>query len=60
MLPDKLENCQMYGVEQDSISGRIAQQLYQKSTIAVQGFEKTNIQDNFFDVAVGNVPFRRI
>lgn len=47
----------MYGVELDSISGRIAQQLYQKSTIAIQGYEKTNIPDNFFDIAVGNVPF---
>ena len=61
MLPEKLENsCQMYGVEFDSISGRIAQQLYQKSTIAVQGYEKTNIPDNFFDVAIGNVPFGEI
>ncbi len=57
MLPEKLDNCQMYGVELDTISGRIAQQLYQKSTIAVQAYEKTNIPDNFFDVAVGNVPF---
>ena len=58
MLPEELEDkCQLYGVEQDSISGRIAQQLYQKSTIAVQPYEKTNIPDNFFDVAVGNVPF---
>ena len=57
MLPEKLSNCQLYGVELDSISGRIAQQLYQKSTIAVQAYEKTNIPDNFFDVAVGNVPF---
>lgn len=58
MLPEELENnCQLYGVEVDSISGRIAQQLYQKSTIAVQPYEKTNIPDNFFDVAVGNVPF---
>ncbi len=57
MLPSELDNCQMYGVELDSISGRIAQQLYQKSTIAVQGYEKTNIPDNFFDIAVGNVPF---
>ena len=47
----------MYGVEIDSISGRIAQQLYQKSTIAIQPFEKTNMPDNFFDVAIGNVPF---
>lgn len=57
MLPNELDNCQMYGVELDSISGRIAQQLYQKSTIAVQAYEKTNMPDNFFDVAVGNVPF---
>lgn len=58
MLPEELENsCKMYGVEMDSISGRIAQQLYQKSTIAIQAFEKTNMPDNFFDVAVGNVPF---
>ena len=57
MLPEELSNCQMYGVELDSVSGRIAQQLYQKSTIAVQAYEKTNILDNFFDVAVGNVPF---
>ena len=57
MLPEELSNCQMYGVELDSVSGRIAQQLYQKSTIAVQAYEKTNIPDNFFDVAVGNVPF---
>ena len=46
----------MYDVEIDSISGRIAQQLYQKSTIAIQPFEKTNMPDNFFDVAIGNVP----
>lgn len=57
MLPEELDQCQIYGVELDSISGRIAQQLYQKSTIAVQGYEKTNIPDNFFDIAVGNVPF---
>ena len=58
MLPEELQNsCQLYGVEEDSVSGRIAQQLYQKSTIAVQAFEKTNIPDNFFDIAVGNVPF---
>lgn len=58
MLPEDLqESCKLYGVELDSISGKIAQQLYQKSTIAVQGYEKTNIPDNFFDVAIGNVPF---
>lgn len=47
----------MYGVELDSISGRIAEQLYQKSTIAVNAYEKTNLPDIFFDVAIGNVPF---
>lgn len=57
MLPDSLENCKLYGVELDSISGRIARQLYQKSTIAVQGYEDTNLPNSFFDVAVGNVPF---
>ena len=57
MLPDSLENCKLYGVELDSISGRIARQLYQKSTVAVQGYEETNLPNSFFDVAVGNVPF---
>lgn len=57
MLPDSLENCKLYGVELDSISGRIARQLYQKSTVAVQGYEDTNLPNSFFDVAVGNVPF---
>lgn len=60
MLPEELENCKMYGVEVDSISGRIAQQLYQKSTIAVQGFEKTNIPDNFFDIAIRKCSIWRI
>lgn len=57
MLPDSLENCKLYGVELDSISGRITRQLYQKSTVAVQGYEDTNLPNSFFDVAVGNVPF---
>lgn len=57
MLPDSLENCKLYGVELDSISGRIARQLYQKSTVAVQGYEDTNLPNSFFDAAVGNVPF---
>lgn len=57
MLPDSLENCKLYGVELDYISGRIARQLYQKSTVAVQGYEDTNLPNSFFDVAVGNVPF---
>ena len=57
MLPDSLEDCKLYGVELDSISGRIARQLYQKSTVAVQGYEDTNLPNSFFDVAVSNVPF---
>lgn len=57
MLPDSLEDCKLYGIELDSISGRIARQLYQKSTVAVQGYEDTNLPNSFFDVAVGNVPF---
>ena len=47
----------IYGVELDSISGRIAQQLYQRNNIAVQGFESTDLPDSFFDAALGNVPF---
>ena len=57
MLPEQMRDSQLYGVELDSISGRIAQQLYQKSSVAVQGFETTNLPDSFFDAAVGNVPF---
>ena len=57
MLPDSMETSKIYGVELDSVSGRIAQQLYQKSSIAVQGFEKTDLPDSFFDAAIGNVPF---
>lgn len=57
MLPDSMAQSQLYGVELDSISGRIAQQLYQKFSIAVQGFEKTELPDSFFDAAIGNVPF---
>ena len=57
MLPESMRDSQLYGVELDSISGRIAQQLYQKSSIAVQGFEKTELPDSFFDAAIGNVPF---
>ena len=57
LLPENMENSKMYGVELDSISGRIAQQLYQKNSIAVQGFEKADLPDSFFDVAIGNVPF---
>lgn len=57
MLPDKLQECKLYGVELDSITGRIAQQLYQKNTIAIDGYENVNLPDSFFDVALGNVPF---
>ena len=57
LLPENMGNSKMYGVELDSISGRIAQQLYQKNSIAVQSFEKTDLPDSFFDVAIGNVPF---
>lgn len=57
LLPENMGNSRMYGVELDSVSGRIAQQLYQKNSIAVQGFEKTDLPDSFFDVAIGNVPF---
>ena len=57
MLPDTLNKCKIYGVELDSISGSIARQLYQQSTIAVKGFEEVELPDSFFDVAVGNVPF---
>ena len=57
MIPESMSGSKIYGVEIDSISGRIAQQLYQKSSIAVQGFEKTDLPDSFFDAAIGNVPF---
>lgn len=57
MRPDSMSGVKIYGVELDSISGRIARQLYQKSSIAVQGFEKTDLPDSFFDTAIGNVPF---
>lgn len=57
MLPDSMKESKVYGVELDTISGSIAQQLYQKHSIAVQGFEETELPDSFFDVAVGNVPF---
>ena len=57
LVPDSMNTAKFYGVELDSISGRIARQLYQNSSIAVQGFEETNLPDSFFDAAVGNVPF---
>ena len=57
MLPDSLSACKVYGIELDSISGRIAQQLYQR-TIAIQGYENATLPDSFFDAAVGNCPVR--
>ena len=57
LVPESINGAKFYGVELDSISGRIAQQLYQKNSIAVQGFESTNLPDSFFDAAIGNVPF---
>ena len=57
MIPQELEKSKLYGVELDSISGRIAKQLYQNASIQVKGYEKINLQDNFFDIAIGNVPF---
>lgn len=59
MKPDNLD-CQFYGVELDKISGRIARQLYQNASITIQGFEKTDISDNFFDAVIGNVPYGQL
>lgn len=56
-LPEEMGESRVYGVEKDSISGRIARQLYQKNNITIEGYEDTKLPDNFFDVAVGNVPF---
>ena len=56
-IPKVLDDSQLYGVEIDSLTGRIARQLYQNANIQIQGFEKTSFPENFFDVAVGNVPF---
>ena len=57
MLPNEMSNSQIYGVELDEISGKIAKQLYQKSNIQINGYENVDFQDNFFDIAIGNVPF---
>ena len=57
MLPKSMENAKVYGVELDTVSAGIAQQLYQKSSIAAQGFEEVNVSDSFFDGVIGNVPF---
>ncbi len=56
-LPDQMKDCKLYGIELDSITGRIAKQLYQKANITVDGYENTNLPDNFFDIAISNVPF---
>ena len=57
MLPKEMQKSKLYGVELDSISGRIAKQLYQKANIRVQGYEKADLPDSFYDIAIGNVPF---
>ena len=57
MMPDSMSASKIYGVELDTISAGIAQQLYQKTSIAAQGFEEANLPDSFFDAVVGNVPF---
>ena len=57
ILPEEMKESKIYGVELDTISAGIAQQLYQKTSIAAQGFEETNLPDSFFDAVVGNVPF---
>ena len=57
LIPESMGKANMYGVELDPVSGRIAKQLYQKNKIAVQGFEKTSYPDSFFDCVIGNVPF---
>lgn len=57
LLPEKMQQSQLYGVELDSLTGRIARQLYPNANIQIKGFEQTNFQDNSFDVAIGNVPF---
>ena len=56
-MPDAMQNCKLYGVEMDDVTGRIAKQLYQNANITIAGFEDTKFPDNFFDAAVGNVPF---
>ena len=57
LLPESMSDSKIYGIEIDPITGRIAQQLYQKNSIAIQGYEKTSLPDSFFDLAIGNVPF---
>ena len=57
LLPDNMAGSKLHGVEIDSLTGKIAKQLYQKASIAVQGFEETKLPDDHFDVVIGNVPF---
>ena len=57
LMPESMSGSKMYGVEIDSITGRIAGQLYQKNSVAIQGYENSELPDSFFDVAIGNVPF---
>ena len=60
LLPESMQNSKLHGVEIDSLTGRLAKQLYQKANIAIEGFEKTNLPDAHFDVVLGNVPFGEI
>ncbi|MDR4007744.1 MAG: SNF2-related protein, partial [Ruminococcus sp.] len=60
LLPESMQNSKLHGVEIDSLTGRIAKQLYPKANIAIEGFEKTNLPDDHFDVVLGNVPFGEI
>ena len=60
LLPESMQNSKLHGVEIDSLTGRLAKQLYQKANIAIEGFEKTNLPDAHFDVVIGNVPFGEI
>ena len=60
LLPDSMEKSKLHGIEIDPLTGRIAKQLYQKASIAIEGFEDTKLPDNHFDVVLGNVPFGEI
>ena len=57
MIPERMSSSKRYGIELDEISGRIAQQLYQTASVTISGYEKTDLPDSFFDVAIGNIPF---
>ena len=57
MLPEEMKDSKLYGVELDDLTGRIAKQLYPQADVRISGYEKTDFQNDFFDVAVGNVPF---